>query len=65
MGWCSATRLFDTIVGQLLVDEIDKHGIIKVIVVALQDGDWDCECDTKYFRNPIVQDVYRELGIID
>jgi hypothetical protein len=62
MGWCSATVIFDQIAKIVLSDQpIDKKAVLKTVIKALEDGDWDCQQDSDYWDDPIVQSVMREL----
>ena len=47
MGWCSATTIFDAVAEALLTDgEVDKKRILATVVDTLEEGDWDCQCDS-------------------
>lgn len=62
MGWCSATVIFDDVVGALIGDtKLSKKATIKKLAEALEDGDWDCQQDSAYWDHPIVQRVFKEL----
>lgn len=62
MGWCSATRIFDPIVGALLDDKpVDKKALIKMLAEELENGDWDCQMDSNYWDHPLVREVFKEL----
>lgn len=62
MGWCSATRIFDAVAGELLNEEPkDTKATLKELAMALEDGDWDCQCDSAYWDHPVVQEVMKEL----
>ena len=62
MGWCSATVIFDKVVGALLDEsgEVDKKAVIKELIDTLEDGDWDCQQDSKHWDHPIVNAIFRE-----
>jgi hypothetical protein len=61
MEWCSATVIFDRIAEVVLSDRpIDKRAVLKTAIEALEDGDWDCQQDSVYWNNPIVQEIMRE-----
>jgi hypothetical protein len=63
MGWCSATLIFDNVCDGLLADKpADKKAVIKALVVAPEDGDWDCQQDSAYWDHPLVREVMRECG---
>lgn len=62
MGWCDGTIVFDTVCEVLLDDElIDKKEIIKSLVVALDDMDWDCHSESDYWEHPVVIEAMKEL----
>jgi len=64
MGFCSGTDIFDPIVKHILngnQSEDEKFITIKILVDALEDHDWDCQSDSMYFSDPIVQKVLKEL----
>lgn len=60
MGWCSATDIFDQVVGALLEPPLDKETVIKSLIDELENGDWDCQQDSKYFNHPLIQKIFRE-----
>ena len=62
MGWCSATEIFDSVVGALLEDSPDIETTIKELINALEGGDWDCQQDSYYWDNPIVQKCFRQTS---
>lgn len=62
MGWASGVRLFDRIMDGLLSDEpVDKKEIIKEIIDAFEEMDWDTQGGSAYFDHPLIQEVMREL----
>ena len=62
MGWCSATSIFDSVCEGLLDDKPkDTKEVIRELVVALEDGDWDCQQDSAFWDHPMVQEVMKEL----
>jgi hypothetical protein len=64
MGWCSATVIFDTVADALIGDGAPKdvETALRTLIVALQDGDWDCECESEYWDHPIVRKIFEDLG---
>lgn len=61
MGWCSATIIFDKVVGSLLGES--KRPIEEVIenfIDILEENDWDCQTDSIYWDNPIIQKIMKE-----
>lgn len=63
MGWCSATRIFDSVAAALLDEEskTDVHSVLKELAIALEDSDWDCQCDSDYYDHPVVEGVFKDL----
>jgi len=64
MGWCSGTTIFDKVAGFILdcdYSEVQKFAVIMCLIDALEDDDWDCQDDSRYIDNPIVQRAMLEL----
>ena len=70
MGWCSATDIFDGVVGEIIHDgtvpRAAKKKIIMALAAALEDQDWDCQHDSDFYEgasraSPLVMEVMREL----
>jgi len=61
MGWCSATKIFDSIVYALL-EEGDKETVIKELITVLEDNDWDCQYDSFYWDNPLIQKCFKSTS---
>lgn len=66
MGWCSGTDVFDGVLEHFLTKkgvkkEPDVESVIKGLIQALWDHDWDCEQDSAYWEHPLVQKVFRKL----
>jgi hypothetical protein len=64
MGWCSATEIFDKMAKFVLESEQPhdaKFNTLRELAVALENGDWDCQQDSVYWDDPIVQEVMRDL----
>jgi hypothetical protein len=64
MGFCSGTDIFDPVVGWILEnlkDEALQLGAIRVLIIALEDHDWDCQDDSRWSNHPVVRRVMREL----
>ena len=64
MGWSSGTQIFDVFCDALLGDgerKMTKQSALKVIIKALEEGDWDCHQDSQYWDHPLVQKVMRKL----
>lgn len=64
MGWCSGTDIFDQMVSFVLsttVSDEEKYNTIRTLARALEDSDWDCQSDSNYWDDPIVQRALKEL----
>jgi len=62
MGWCSGTEVFDQIAAIVLSDKpLDKKATLKAVIESLENSDWDCQSDSWYWDNPVVQEIMREL----
>lgn len=64
MGWCGGTEIFDDFVGMVLdqdLDDDEKRGLIKRLVVSLENNGWYCQSDNEYYNNTVVENVFREL----
>ena len=62
MGWCSGTYVFDAVLSALVDDKkVDVETIIKILIEALEDNDWDCQSDSDYWDHPIVNKIFKEL----
>lgn len=62
MGWSGAVHIFDEVAGALLAEgEIDKKSILKTVIEALENGDWDTQSDSEYWDHPMVREVMEEL----
>jgi len=62
MGWCSATVIFDQIAEVVLNDKpINKRAVLKTVIRALEDGDWDCQSDSAYREHPLVRELMQEI----
>lgn len=62
MGWCSGTKVFDSMIGALVEDDpLDKKEAIKELIKTLEDLDWDCQCDSEYLQHPLVKEAFIEL----
>lgn len=67
MGWCSGTEIFDVVVEKAfahIVDESERKNFIKAIKPVFDAGDWDCESDSEYWDDYLV-DIMYEMGQLD
>lgn len=65
MGFCSGTDIFDPVAENVLDSDLSverQAEIIRVLIVALYDHDWDCESDSRYYDHPLVRRILRELN---
>ncbi len=66
MGFCSGTQIFDDVADEIIdqrwIPEAYQRSLIRALVRALQDHDWDCEGHSRYYDHPIMQSVLRELN---
>ncbi len=61
MGWASGVEIFDAVADALLADgDVDKKAVLRVLVDALEDGDWDTQSDSIHWGHPLVREVMRE-----
>ena len=63
MGWCSGTVIFDGVLDEVLKKDgkPDVEAVVRTLVAALEDGDWDCQQDSEYWSHPIVRKVMKDL----
>lgn len=65
MGWCSGTVFFDRVVGHILRNEdYSEEEIIEEIqwlTGELEEMDWDCQGDSGYADNHLVQSAWRQM----
>lgn len=66
MGWCSGTDIFDAACKGIIGDKqrVSKEGIkaLTIIVDSLEQHDWDCQQDSRYWDHPVVQQIFRARG---
>ena len=62
MGWCSGTELFDKFC-EIMFEPKDKdfNTILKKVINAFEDMDWDCHQDSAYWDTPAVKQAMMEL----
>lgn len=60
MGWCSGTVVFDAVMDAVLKPETDRAVMLRTLIDALEDMDWDCQQDSEYWEHPIVRQVMQE-----
>lgn len=66
MGWCSGTEIFDGVIDVIapIVEPERLPGIAEHIAEMLWNGDWDCEEDSKYYDELLVDIMYKR-GYMD
>ncbi len=61
MGWSSGTEVFDAVCSKLLdKKKIDPEEVLRSLVKALEDRDWDCHSESSYFNHPVVRKIFEE-----
>lgn len=64
MGWSSGYLVFDHIVSSFIDSNLSRKEKIKILVAlieALEDQDWDCQFDSKYWDNSIVVAAWQRV----
>lgn len=63
MGWASGTDIFDSTVKEVLkVDnKRQRMRIITALATAMEDHDWDVQCESEYWEHPEVREVFKRL----
>lgn len=64
MGWCSGTEVFDDQVKTILeTDTSDQTKVALIIGIAqaLEKADWDCQSDSMFYKNKLVQAAFKVL----
>jgi len=57
MGWCSGTELFDAVAESIINSPLTRKEKVKILVTlieAMEDQDWDCQQDSRYWNEPLV-----------
>ena len=61
MGWCGGTEIFDVVAKELLDDEpVNKTALLIAVIDALEDGDWDCQNESRFWEHPTVREIMKE-----
>jgi len=58
MGWGSGTPIFDDVAKVVMkrkITQSDKKIILKTLVNAMRDQDWDCEGDSDFYDDPFIR----------
>lgn len=65
MGWCGATRIFDSVVSDLKSQEIPEDSfrhIVWNLICELEDMDWDCQCESDYWEDDSIRGIFKEMN---
>lgn len=60
MGWGSGTEVFDAVAKVILTGEKDQKKLLSALIDALEDRDWDCPDDSRYWKHPLVREIFKE-----
>lgn len=65
MGWCSGTDIFDAVYeGYVELGFLKEDKLVSALadlIRVLEDNDWDCQSDSKYWNNPLVIKARRDV----
>ena len=64
MGWSSGGMIFDPMAKCILESSLTRKEKVKFLVElikALENKNWDCQCESAYFSDPIVLAAFKEL----
>jgi hypothetical protein len=64
MGWCSGTLIFDKMAEFVInspQSEVQKVATLAYLAESLENEDWDCQQDSRFYDHPIVKRVMRQL----
>lgn len=64
MGWCSGTSIFDKVAKFVIDSNLQdylKFDVLATLADAMEDEDWDCQSDSNYWDNELVQRVMKHL----
>lgn len=67
MGWCGGTEIFDAVAAEILEPkngyvEFEQKRVLRILANALEENDWDCQSDSKYYEHLIVKEIFDELS---
>jgi len=60
-GMVQCTEIFDTVMEIILGPKQKELEIIKRLIEALEDKDWDCQMDSAYRDHPLFIQAMKEL----
>lgn len=61
MGWCGGTKIFDKVIEALREAKVTDEQFKTVIVDlngVLEDQDWDNLCESDYYDDPQIKDIF-------
>ena len=62
MSWdpCTGgTKLFDDVFSAIINESLmNRRIILSNLIVALEQMQWDCHCDSAYIDDPLVQELF-------
>ena len=64
MGFCSGTEIFDDVARHIIDtdwSEQQQSDVLIVLIVALDNHDWDCHQDSAYYDHPIIQKAMKAV----
>lgn len=64
MGFGSGVQIFDDVMKVIFENDLPESKekeIIKGLITALEDHDWDTQRDSEYYDYPQVQEAFMEL----
>jgi hypothetical protein len=64
MGWCSGTTIFDDVAEFVIdndINEQDGLNLLVRLIGALENEDWDCQGDSRFYDNPLVHKAFEAL----
>jgi hypothetical protein len=64
MGNCSITPVYDNVAKVVLLADIPdtvKRDILKALINAMEDQDWDCHDDSRFSGDPMFESIMKEL----
>ena len=64
MGWSWGAEIFDPVAKCILESKLirkDKVAFLVELIKTLENKDWDCQCESAYFSDPIVLAAFKEV----
>ena len=67
MGWSGGTRIFDAVAEELYDQSFiltsAQADILVVLGKALQEADWDNECESSFWEDNRFKKIWQRLGV--